>query len=191
MAALAASLVSVVFLQKGVARFLSGILPDLVSSPSMVGRCTGRFPGVSYQSLLGLVGTGSFGALDSEGWPSYYSMFMGFLTGWIGTLPVLYANEIAASPNRSKAITGGYITLGILLFSVMLYRIISGCEGFGSLSVGLLSGFFLGVAIVLAISWVTDRRATNLLGLPLIRSKSEDGKPIYVCERPEENETKK
>jgi len=36
---------------------------------------------------------------------------------------------------------------------------------------------------VLGVAWISERRMTNILGLPLIRGKAPDGKPIYVCER--------
>jgi uncharacterized membrane protein len=126
-----------------------------------------------------------------DAWPSYYSTFVGFLAGWIGTLPAIYAKELATSPQRAASVSGGIVMLAILCIMTMIFRISSDCESFMSTAIGLVGGFFIGLAVVLAVAWATDKKATNILGMPLIRSKTEEGKPIYVCERPgakEENE---
>jgi hypothetical protein len=172
----------VTFLHGKMASVLQQVLPGLAKGSSTDSyRCSGRFPGISYESLLGL-GSRNF-AGSAEAWPSFYSTFVGFLAGWVGTLPALYAAEIAAQPQRAASTMGGIAILAVLCLTVMLYRISSGCESFTSTSVGLLAGFLMGLAIVLFVSWLSDRRLTNVLGLPLIRGKAEDGKPIYVCER--------
>lgn len=181
MATLATALVSVTFLHGKMASVLQQVIPGLAKGSTDSYRCSGRFPGISYESLLGL-GSRNF-AGSAEAWPSFYSTFVGFLAGWVGTLPALYATEIAAQPQRAASTMGGIAILAVLCLTVMLYRISSGCESFTSTSVGLLAGFLMGLAIVLLVAWLSDRRLTNVLGLPLIRGKAEDGKPIYVCER--------
>jgi peptidoglycan/LPS O-acetylase OafA/YrhL len=119
----------------------------------------------------------------TDGWPSYYSTFIGFLAGWIGALPALYAKELKASPEKHAASTAGLVILVCLALIVMVYRITSDCEGFMSVSLGLLAGFAIGLLLVIFAAWISDRRATNVLGLPLIRNKAAEGQPIYVCER--------
>ena len=191
MAALGAALFAVTFLHRGFASLLSSIIPDLIAAPQDANKCSGRFPGVSYQTLLGFANSGSLGSPVDSAWPSYYSTYIGFLAGWIGTLPAIYANELAASPKRASSVYFGIVNLAILCVAVMIYRISSECESFMSTSIGLVGGFFIGLGVVLLASWLTDRRATNILGMPLLRSKAADGKPIYVCERSaaaEENE---
>jgi uncharacterized membrane protein len=184
LATLGVAMVALSFIHKGTGRFIGSMMPGLSGANSNTAECSGRFPGATYQSLLGLQGGPIFGASESAVWPSYYSTFMGFLAGWIGTLPALYSRELVASPERGRSATGGIALLAILLFIVMIYRIVSECEGFASISVGLLIGFGIGLGLVLLASWLTDRRATNILGLPLIRGKTAKGEPIYVCERP-------
>jgi hypothetical protein len=184
MAILAVSLASVSILHSTVAGFMGRILPNVIQSPSDTDSCSGHFPGVSYSQLLGIGSLGSVMNLAGKNWPSYYSTFIGFLAGWVGTLPSIYSKEIEASPQRLAAVTGGLVVLGLLCVIVMVYRITSSCESFGSTSLGLTSGFAMGFAVVMFVAWVTDRRGTNILGMPLLRSRAEDGKPIYVCERP-------
>jgi hypothetical protein len=125
----------------------------------------------------------TFGALNRAGWPSYYSVFLGYLVGWIGALPVLYSKELDASPRKKGASILGLIVLGLTVITASIYRIQSGCDSLFGVFVGLLAGIFVGGLLVFGIAWISDRRMTNLFGLPLIRGKAEDGKPIYVCER--------
>jgi hypothetical protein len=168
----------------GIAKGFASVFPNMQGTPGNVGACAGTFPGVSYGRLFGSADSSTFGKLSDNAWPSYYTTFFGFLTGWIASLPTIYSAEIAASPKRATAVTGGFVMLGILLLVVVVYRITSNCDTFVSTSAGLITGFLVGVVMVLTVAYFTDRRGTNMLGLPLIRSRAEDGKPIYVCEKP-------
>ncbi len=171
------------FIHKGLAAFTQTYIPNMTYNPANYDRCAGRFPGATYSTLFKTVQNTVF-STRTDGWPSYYSTFMGFMAGWIGALPSLYATELAAVPEKKAATTAGLIILTVLLLLVMIYRIQAECEGFMSISMGLLAGFVIGVGLVMLTAWATDRRATNVLGLPLIRNKAADGQPIYVCERP-------
>ena len=182
-AVLGTAMIALQFLHKGMASLAGTYLPGMEYSPPDSEKCSGRFPGVSYNTVMSMVGrSASYTAHD--GWPSYYATFMGFLTGWMGTLPTLYSKELTAAPAKGKAVKAGFVGLVVIAAIVWIYRITSECESFFSVSMGLLAGFAVGLAGVLLAAWATDRRATNLLGLPLIRNKAADGKPIYVCERP-------
>jgi hypothetical protein len=49
--------------------------------------------------------------------------------------------------------------------------------------IGLVGGAFFGLFCVGFLSYISDRRLTNILSFPLIRNRAADGKPIYVCEK--------
>jgi hypothetical protein len=170
------------FIHKGLAAFTQAYIPNMSYNPTNFQQCSGRFPGAGYSSLFNMARSNIFSA-TSDGWPSYYSTFVGFVAGWVGAIPSLYAAELKASPEKLSATAAGLIILICLTLMVMLYRITSECEGFMSTSLGLLAGFVVGLLLVMFAAWVSDRRATNLLGLPLIRNKAATGQPIYVCER--------
>ncbi len=182
-AVLGTALVALQFIHKGMASFAGTYLPGMEYTPPDSAQCSGRFPGVSYNTVMSMAALPS-GYTAHDGWPSYYATFIGFLTGWMGVLPTLYSKELTASPAKGRAVKAGFVGLVVLTAIAWIYRITSDCESFFSVSMGILAGFVVGVAGVLLASWATDRRATNLLGLPLIRNKAADGKPIYVCERP-------
>jgi hypothetical protein len=172
------------FIHKGLAEFSRLYIPNMNYQPADYTKCSGRFPGATYGMAFNMVKEGIFSTY-TDGWPSYYSTFMGFLAGWIGALPALYSEELKAVPEKKAASAAGLIILTCLRVLVMIYRITSECEGFMSTSLGLLAGFLVGLGLVFLAAWITDRRGTNMLGLPLIRNKAADGKPIYVCERPD------
>jgi hypothetical protein len=52
-----------------------------------------------------------------------------------------------------------------------------------SLTVGILAGGLFGLFSVGFLAYISDRRLTNILSVPLIRNRAADGKPIYVCEK--------
>jgi hypothetical protein len=192
LAILGASMILLQYIHKGITAFSRSYIPNMSYNPSDYQKCAGRFPGATYSSLFNMAKNSVF-SVNEDGWPSYYSTFMGFLSGWIGAIPTLYAAELKASPEKLAANTAGLVILGALLLMVMVYRMTSDCEGFMSTAMGLLAGFVVGVLLVFFVAWLTDRRGTNILALPLIRNKAATGQPIYVCERSsaatEESET--
>ncbi len=182
MAIFAGALVFVSFLHKYIAEFVGSVVPGLASSSEF--RCSGQFPGVTYSHLMGLSRNSQFGKVSTQKVPSYYTLLMGFIIGWIGSLPTIYSDEIEASPTKKVSTLLGMWSLGILGLLVLIYRIyVSSCEGVMAVVTGLLLGFGIGIMMVFGISHLSERRGTNLLGLPLMRDKAADGKPIYVCDR--------
>jgi hypothetical protein len=182
-AALGGTLFGLNLLHPVLARFLSGVLPGLVGAKSDVSKCAGRFPGISFENVLGRATSGTFGELDYAGWPSYYSMFLGCLAAYLSAMPVLYRKEADASPNRNAAMLAGLVVMALLIVLCGTYRVYSGCESLGGLLVGLVAGALVGGLAVMALAWASNREYTNLLQFPLIRDCAADGKPIYVCAR--------
>ena len=189
MAVLGTAMLLVHFIHKGMTAFTEAYIPNMSYDPSDYTKCSGRFPGATYGMAMNFAREGIF-SVRTDGWPSYYSTFMGFLAGWISMLPTLYSQELKGAPEKYAASTAGLWILGVFMLGIMIYRITSECEGFMTTSLGLLAGFVVGLILVYLAAWITDRRGTNILGLPLIRNKAATGQPIYVCERPESSDTK-
>lgn len=183
MGALGGSLALLNFIHPAFAGFLGTHLQNVVEPSPDTGACTGFFPGVSYERLLGAVQSKSMGSI-APAWPSFYSVFLGFLGGWVGLLPYLYKRELDASARRKAAATTGVVILSIVILLCAVYRLNSGCDKFTGLALGMIVGAGLGVVLCGFLSSITDRRITNIMNMPLIRERVPDGKPIYVCERP-------
>jgi hypothetical protein len=181
-AALGGSSIVLSLIHPTIARFFARTMNGAVGSGSDP-RCSGHFPGISFERIMNMKTTG-FQALTDSGWPSYYSVFIGFIISYLGTLPLMYQNELKASPKRKASMILGYIVISIVLLTLAVYRLMSACDTIFGTFVGVLVGVALGFFMVMLLSYLSDRRLTNLLGLPLMRDKAADGKPIYVCERP-------
>lgn len=183
-AALGGSSVLLSLIHPTIARFFTRFVNGTVDSGAGAGAaCSGHFPGISFQRVMDLKNSG-FQALSYTGWPSYYSVFIGFIISYLATLPMMYQNELKASPKRKASMILGYVVISIVLLTLAVYRLMSACDTPFGMFVGVLVGAALGLMMVLLLAYVSDRRLTNLLGLPLMRDKAADGKPIYVCERP-------
>jgi hypothetical protein len=169
-------------IQPSLARILADVMGNTGQAKSDGSRCSGHFPGVSFERLISAAEGGKFGELEN-GVPSYYASFLGFLGAYVGMLPVIYWKEISYSPTRKASTTVGLVVLGLVLLLGVLHRVFN-CESLVSVLIGMLGGGIVGVVLVAFLALLSDRRLTNILSFPLIRDKSTDGKPIYVCERP-------
>ena len=177
-AAMSGSIVFLRLLHPWIARFFTSFIGGTIGRNDS---CEGRFPGISISRMMQLSKNKQFGALDDAGWPSYYSMFLGFLTAYAGIMPVLYRAELNASPKRNVATIVGMVVLSLIVVTCVLFRMLSGCDTVFSTLVGLAVGAAIGLLLVGGLAWFSDRRLTNILALPLLRDRAEDGKPIYVC----------
>jgi hypothetical protein len=185
--ALSGSLVLLRFLHPVVASFFGSVLSGN-TGPGTTENCSGMFPGASFERLIGAASQSKFSSLSSNSWPSFYSTFLGFLTGYIGLLPIVYHQELAASSRRQAATISGLIILAIVVIVGIVFRSTSSCDDGVGIAVGIFAGFIVGAIIMAFLAWISERRITNILGFPLIRSKTADGKPIYVCQKaPEKN----
>lgn len=183
LATLGGSFILLNFLHPSLAGFLSQVVSRTLGEPTDPSVCSGYFPGISYERLLSMSSERTFGALNSAAFPSWYSVFLGFFMAWIGALPLIYYKEIAASPKRAAASTSGLVAAALIVGLGISFRLLSGCDTWMGVAVGVGAGAFLGGMLVVALAWLSDRRLTNVLGFPLIRDRAADGKPIYVCER--------
>ena len=183
LATLGAGFILLNFIHPKLAEFTTRFVNETLGPEVDPQLCSGQFPGISYDRLMNMSSERTFGALNRAGWPSFYAVFLGYLVGWIAPLGVIYKQEIDASPRRAGATGLGLVVLGLIVLMAGIFRVQSGCETVFGLFIGMLCGLFVGGLLVLGVAWISERRMTNILGLPLIRGKAPDGKPIYVCER--------
>ncbi len=139
--------------------------------------CTGGYIGKSWARLLGME--------DNDLWspraPSLYMSALGFFGGWGGALSQLYKEEIDAGiVSRTTVIACGIIMLLLVLLAATI-RGLSGCESIISMAGGLALGGLMGYFLAIALGFSTDRRATNLWGIPLLRDRINAGAAVYVC----------
>ena len=137
LATLGAGFILLNFLHPSLAEFTTRFVSNTLGPEIDPQLCSGQFPGISYDRLMNMSSEKTFGVLNRSGWPSFYSVFLGYLIGWIGPLPLIYKKEIDASPRRAGATTLGLIVLGLAVVIAGIFRIQSGCESVFGLFVGI------------------------------------------------------
>lgn len=160
-----------------IGRLMLRFSPDDAVIRSSMDMCTGGYIGKSWARLLGL----GINDLWSPRAPSLYMSALGFFSGWGGAISQLYKEEIDAGiVSRTTIIACGVImALIVLLAAIIRYK--SGCESFVSMAGGLALGGMFGYFLAIALGFSTDRRATNLWGIPLLRDRINAGAAVYVC----------
>lgn len=183
LAILGLSLFSLEFLHAGVSAILVNAIPGLKSATNDVARCSGHFPGISYERVISTLSqTGSLKNL-SVNFPSYFMMFFGTLFGYIWAMSDTYKRELESLPQKRAGVYAGIVLMGLLTFLFFVNRNLSGCDSFLSTLVGLLLGLLYGYGIENVVATLSGRSLTNLMNTPLITDRSVDGKPIYVCKK--------
>jgi hypothetical protein len=115
--------------------------------------------------------------------PSVYLATIAFFVGFGLALLQIYKEEIDAKVVSRSTLTMMAIVSLILLAMAVVFRIGNGCDSmFGAVG-GVLLGIMLGYLGSIMISYFTNRRATNVWGIPLIRDRINNGSALYVCPR--------
>lgn len=160
-----------------VGRLMLKYSPDNAVIRSSLDMCTGGYIGKSWSRLLG-VGVDD---LWSPRAPSLYMSVLGFFAGWGGALQQLYKEEIDAGVmSRTTMIACGVI-MAIIIAAAAIARWASGCESLVGLAGGLVMGGVVGYFGAIALGYATNRKATNIWGIPLLRDRINGGAAVYVC----------
>ena len=113
--------------------------------------------------------------------PSVYLATVGYFVGVGLALIQLYKEEIDTRVVSRSTLTGTAILSFLILIMAIVFRVSHGCETvFGAVG-GILLGLLLGYLGCVTIGYLTDRRATNVWGIPLIRDRINSGSAVYVC----------
>jgi hypothetical protein len=81
---------------------------------------------------------------------------------------------------RNTLIGLGVLT-AVLVIITLIFRIGSGCESLLGAFGGLILGSLVGYLVAIVLGYITDRRITNLWGIPLLRDRINAGSAVYVC----------
>ena len=110
-----------------------------------------------------------------------YLATVGYFVGVGLALLQIYKDEIDAKVVNRSTLIGTAIVSLIIMVMAIVFRVSHGCETlFGAIG-GILLGLLIGYLGCITIGYLTDRRATNVWGIPLIRDRINAGSAIYVC----------
>lgn len=180
---LAITMLSLEYVHAGSSSFLAEVIPGVREASSDVQRCSGHFPGISFERLTSMAQQIGTVTTLNNGFPSYYMMFFGALFGYMLGMGQTYSLELEGMPQKRAAVQSGVFIMGVLTVMFTIYRIFTGCDTLISVGIGLFLGLIYGFLMEFVIAMFSDRTLTNLMNIPLIRDRAEDGKPIYVCQK--------
>jgi hypothetical protein len=88
--------------------------------------------------------------------------------------------EVLDSSYTTRSYTTMYILAGVTLIYA-LFKVLIDCDTFPSISLALLLGGLMGIFLVYQNVKLFDRNSVNFMGIPLLRNRTVDNKPIYIC----------
>lgn len=153
---------------------LDRTLPSIPTDPL---KCSPNAFGVSIENVLDLGG----GVLES-GFPSFPVYFLTTAVSYI--IGGLYSQKQELEGLGAEYASRFYIGLIgslLLLLLVISYRMLYSCDGVGTMLMSFLFGVLSGFLLLFQNGYLFGRDAVNLTGIPLLRSRTKDGKPLYIC----------
>jgi len=156
-----------------------GISPTSPSRSSFTHICRTGFTDPT-TSLLSLSMLGS-GAIQNP-YPSAPIYILTVASAYIFSTVNGQSKELETlGPAYSSRFYTSMIFLTSLLFLFVCFRTAFGCDSFAVVMMTLPLGLFVGMLLVIQNNNLFGKDSTNLMGIPLLNSKSASGKPIYVC----------
>ena len=170
----------------GATQLLTGLVGRLIMrvtnfgvTSSSMDMCHTGFVGKSWERLLHS-GTGP-DLLWHPGAPSVFMATIGYFFGWGLATQHLYKEEIDAGVLSRATLTATTIISLLLLITALVFRISSGCESILGAVGGALFGLMIGYLGCIILGYATNRRATNVWGIPVLRDRLNGGLPFYIC----------
>jgi RsiW-degrading membrane proteinase PrsW (M82 family) len=118
----------------------------------------------------------------ASAFPSFPLYFIATASSYIvGSLLSQKEELEALGPNYSSRFYLSVFISSLLLMVVSTYRLYYKCEGMGTVIGSFLLGIIVGGLILYQNSMLLGKDATNLTGIPLLRERTRDMKPLYVC----------
>ena len=87
----------------------------------------------------------------------------------------------ALGPAYSSRYYSSAIFLLMIVTLFIAFRLFFQCDGFGVLMMSMIIGLFVGTLLVQQNERLFGAQSINLIGIPLLRNRTADGKKLYVC----------
>ena len=152
-------------------------------APQRPEACQAGFPtSLSSYSTLSI-----FSGFSQENlFPSYPIALVSTLIGYILTALLQYTAELKQlGPGWELRVPIATTLSFLVLTAFVLFRYIAGCENLGVITGTLVIGLLLGTLLTFQNLTFLGKESVNVLGIPILESKTIDGKPLYVCAKAE------
>lgn len=175
----AVSLIEASLLGLGIRNFFT--YADLFhTAPSTTDNRAVCYSGYYTPTLETLLGFGP-GSITSA-FPSFPVFLLATASSYVvGTMLDQQKELEALGANYSSRFYIALFAVFFFLSVITMYRLVYACEGLGVLLASVLLGLLIGAGLVFQNIRLLGRDSTNLVGIPLLRERTRDGKPLYVC----------
>jgi hypothetical protein len=171
------SMVEIMLLQRVFASVVGSISPAGAGPNAQAAVC---MPGFMYANTMRI------SLLETIGTPSMFpSPTMFFLVGvltYMNGCVREFERELKTLGTDMNVLSTIAIVLSItLVFMLLCFRAMYGCESLGSLLVSIILGFIMGCILLFQNKSLFGREGINIMNLPMIVTALEKGRPMYVC----------
>jgi hypothetical protein len=116
--------------------------------------------------------------------PSYGMYLVSFACAYLATSLYMLKDELdVLDISNLKQYYISISSLFALAFLYLLFRLSSECDSLGSSTCGFIFGTIIGIVMVNLNVSLFDKDSINFLGVPLLRNRTSDGNPIYICSK--------
>lgn len=171
------------FVTDSAARVIMKLMPGSATRTSTMDMCNTGFVAKSWMHLLR--GSDIAESLWHPNAPSVFMATIGYFVGYGWALQQLYKEEIRAGIMSQSSLFATAVVSGLLLLTALAFRVSSGCESLIGAVGGVAFGLAIGYLGCVALGYTTDRRATNIWGIPLLRDRINNGSALYICPKEE------
>ena len=167
-----------------VGRLIMKWIPQTAVRTSSLDMCTNGFIGKSWARLLGSADLDASFMWHPNA-PSVFMATIAYFVGYGGAIRTLYKEEISAGIMNSAMLTTTTVLSWLILAGAFVFRWASGCDSALGALAGIAVGLMIGYFGAIALGFITDRRGTNVWGIPILRdgilSKQGEG-TVFVCD---------
>lgn len=158
------------------------ILHTAPANPDKPSSCVSGYTTPTLETLFSICKDKLCSGKISSGVPSYPVYFLATAISYVvGTMYTQKQELEALGPAYAARFYIALFASFLLLVLVTFYRMANGCDTLGIILFTLLFGFLIGIALVYQNTYLFGRDSTNLTGVPLLRERTRDGKPLYIC----------
>lgn len=158
------------------------IFHTLPSVPDKPSACSSTYSTPTLETLFSICKDQLCGSKIASGVPSFPIYFLTTAISYVVGSMYLQKEELEAlGPAYAARFYIAVFASFLLLVALSFYRIANGCDGLGTIVMSLFFGLVIGSLIVYQNTFLFGRDATNMTGVPLLRERTRDGKPLYVC----------
>jgi hypothetical protein len=157
-----------------------GIIDTDPNPDSSERTCRSSLAGVSLESVS------VFGEPGQISFPSSHIYMISFIASYVLSTIVMFKEELEILGNTygegyDSRIFFSVVSFSTIIFVAMAYRLFYKCDGFMVIALSLIIGVISGVLVVQQNSLLFGLESINLLGIPILRSRTATGSDLYVC----------